>query len=69
MPVSERAKRMRAASDQAWLADNPHYARALKEVTSPKGSAAEMFPSTQPGNRGAVSPLGGVAKPASEKER
>ena len=27
-----------------------------------------MFPSTLPGDRGAVSPLGGVARPAQEKK-
>jgi hypothetical protein len=69
MPVSEKAKRMRAAVDQAFLADNPHYAQALRELMGPKSGAADMFPSTQPGQRGAVSPLGGVAKPASEGER
>jgi len=75
MPVSERAKRLRAASDQSWLATNPDYARALRELTQGRDRVTDLFPSTWEGDRGAVSPLsfgkvgiGGVAQPASQKE-
>jgi hypothetical protein len=54
MPVSERAKRIRAFADQQWL--------KKQEVEEQKRlQQRTMFPSTLPGDRGACSPLGGQA--------
>jgi hypothetical protein len=61
--VSEKAPRMRAFTDkQIWEKHQARVARAWAELDQ-----REMFPSTTPSSRGAVSPLGGTARPMSEK--
>jgi hypothetical protein len=56
--VSDAVKR-EAAQGQKMLADN---SRQLYE----EWAKANMYPSTFPGGRGAVSQLGGVAQPAQQ---
>jgi hypothetical protein len=61
MPVSERTKRQRAYADRLWLEKQQAEAQKLAEQRA-------MFPSALPGSRGAVSPLGGVAKAAQRRK-